>query len=558
MKKIPGFFNFHTLMRGLFALSAIIATAHAEAPRIFAITDVRIVTAPGQIIDSGTVVLRDGLIESVGANVKAPPDATIIAGEDSWTVYPAFIDAASAVGLEAESGNGGPPGRPRGGGDKKQLGSPNEIKSVHPEKAVVDQIDFGHSSIEHHRELGFAVAQVLPAKGIFRGESAVISLREAPARELILADRVAQVVALETSSFMAREYPSSSIGAIAAVRQTLFDAQRQLEWNERYAANPAGMKRPGFRASDAALFAVLRGERPIVFVSGARLDPGRFHGFAKEFNLRGMTVAEGLAHRPSDLQAAGMPILIPLALPEKPELENADEMTETSLDDLQASVRAPGLPAALAKANVEFAFVTVGMKSTRKFSENIAAIIEAGLTPEQALAAVTTTPARLLGLQSTLGTIEPGKQANLLIVEGDLFAEKPALRHLFVDGYHEEIEAEETIGDPNAVVDPRGTWEVTSEVMGRSSESTWTITGSKDQYRGTSESSRAGKRSFKSVELAGNALTVVSESPRGEMDMTVVITGDELKGDTTMESPRGSIKMKIEGRRTSGPESSEQ
>ena len=559
MKQIPKFLNCRSSMRGLLVLMILMmnTSAHAAAPRIFAITDVRIVTAPGQVIDSGTVVLRNGLIEAVGTDIKPPPDATIITGEENWTAYPAFIDAASSVGLESEPTNGAPK-RPNGQNSKPQLGSPHEIKSVHPEQAVVDQLDISHSSLERHRELGFAVAHVLPAKGVFRGESAAILLREAPANQLILVDRLSQVIALETSSFMARQYPSSSIGAVAAVRQTLLDAQRQLIWTERYAADPTGMSHPEYRASDAPLLAILRGDRPVIFVSRAGLDPGRFNTFATEFGLRAMTVAEGLTHHLDDLRAADMPILMPLELPEKPELDSTDDTYETSLQELQAVVRAPGLPAALAAADIEFAFVTAGMKSTRDFSGNLAAVIEAGLTPEQALAAVTTIPARLLGLQRILGTIEPGKQANLLIVEGELFTDKPALRHLFVDGYHEEIEAKESVGDPNAVVDPRGTWEIRTEVMGRGSESTWEITGSKDNYRGFSDSSRAGKRLFKSISLSGNALTVVSETPRGEIDITVVITGESLEGETMMESPRGSAKMSIEGRRITGPEGDEQ
>lgn len=561
MKQNPGITRRREPLSILLAALLFTTHVHAEAPRIHAITDVRIVTAPGQVIDAGTVVMRDGLIESVGAGVEAPSDAWIIEGQDDWTVYPAFIDAASTVGLESEAAggaSGGPPGRPGGGSGTDKTGAAHELEPVHPEDAVVDQIDFAHSSIERHRELGFGTAHVLPAKGVFRGESAVVLLREAPARELVVADRVAQVVALETSSFMAREYPSSVIGAVAAVRQTLLDAQRQLVWTERYDADPVGMRRPEYRASDAALLSVLRGERPVVFVSRAALDPGRFGTFVTEFELRGITVATGLGHRADDLLAADMPILLPLEMPEKPDLEDADAARETTLRALQAFVSAPGLPAALTEANTEFAFVTAGMKSARDFHENLAAVIEAGLTEDQALAAVTTTPARLLGLDRTVGTLEPGKQANLIVVEGALFTAKPALRHVFVDGYEHEIEAEETIGDPNAVVDPRGTWEITTEVMGRSSESTWTISGSEGNYRGSSESSRSGTNQFKSVELRGNAMTVTSETPRGEFDVTVVITGETLSGETTMESPRGSAKMEIEGRRITGPESEQQ
>lgn len=541
---------------GLFLLCAGVATAQAQAPRIHAITDVRIVTAPGRSIDRGTVVLRDGLIESVGADIAAPPDAAVIAGQPNWTVYPAFIDAASAVGLEQDT-NGAAPRRPAGDGDKPRPGAPHELESVHPEHAVVDRLDAAHTSLERHRELGFAVAHVLPDGGVFRGESAVILLRDAPAPELVLVGRMSQVVALETSSFMARKYPSSSIGAVATVRQALLDAQRQRVWTERYAATPAGMRHPHYRASDAPLMAVLRRERPVMFVSRARLDPARFRAFRDEFGLNAMVIGDGLTQSVDELKAADMPILLPLAMPDKPELDDADDAREATLRQLQTVVRAPGLPAALASAGIEFAFVTAGMKTVRDFSKNLATVVDAGLSPAGALAAVTTIPATLLGLDRTLGTIEPGKQANLMVVEGELFTAKPAFRHRFVDGYHEEIDAEETIGDPNAVVDPRGTWEIRTEVMGRSAESTWTIGGSAESYRGFSESPRAGKREFTNVELRGNALTVVSDSPRGEVDVTVVISGETLAGKTTMESPRGSATMTVEGRRIAGPEHNE-
>jgi len=536
----------------LFVALLMAGTAWAERPRIYAISDVRIVTAPGQVIESGTLVLRDGFIEAAGPGVAVPADAQVIPAEDGWTVYAAFVDAASAVALK-DAPEGAPRGAP-GAATAERAGVPHELPPVHPEQAVVDQLNVSHASVERHRELGFAVAHILPQKGVFRGESAVMLLRSAPATELILTDRLGQVVALETSSFMARQYPSSIIGAVATVRQVLLDAQRQQVWNERYAANPLGMQHPEFRRSDAALLAVLRGDQSVVFVSLAGLDPVRFNDIAKTFELRGMTVARSLADRSDNLAAAGMPVLLPLEMPEQLDLDDPATVVATSMQDMQAAIRAPGLPVALASAGVEFAFVTAGMKSVRKFSENLAAVIKAGLPPEAALAAVTTTPARLLGLDRILGTIEAGKQANILVVQGDLFAAKPTLRHVFVNGYHEEIEAEETIGDPNAVVDPRGTWEIVSEVMGRTSESTWTVTGGEGNYRGFSESSRAGKSQFASVDLKGNAFTVVSSSSRGELEITVVISEDTLSGSTVMESERGSAKMEIEGRRISGPE----
>lgn len=535
---------------------------HGEAPRIHAITGARIVTGPGKLIENGTIVLRDGLVESVGPKVAAPPDATVLVAEPDWTVYPAFIDAASAVGLDTE-GNGAPPAG-RGGPEPKPVGSRHELKSVHPEDRVIDRVDLSSPSVARHREMGFAVAHVLPEKGVFRGESALLMLRAGPASEVVARGQLAQVIALESSSFMARQYPSSKFGAVATVRQVFLDAQRQEEWSRRYAANPAGMAPAQYRSSDAPLLAVLGGERLPVFVAINGLDPGRFRNLAGEFDLRGLTVARGLGDREADLRAAGMPVLLPLESPERPAMKDGDDVIEASLQQMQQALLAPRLPAALDAAGVPVAFVTAGMKNPRRFQENLAAIVQAGLAPDKALAAVTTTPAALLGLSGSMGTLEPGKQANLLVVAGDLFAESPTFRHVFVAGYHEEIEAEETVGDPDAIVDPRGVWKISMEVMGRASESTWTIAGAREaggkgRYSGFSESQRAGKRDFSSVDLKGNALTVVSSGGQGgDLKITVIVAGERLSGETTMTSERGSATMKVEGRRVSGPEGAQQ
>jgi hypothetical protein len=318
-------------------------------------------------------------------------------------------------------------------------GARHELKSVHPEAAVVDQLDPAQESVAKHRAMGFAVANVMPAKGVFRGESAIMALRDGAARELVVRDRFAEVVALETQSFMGRQYPSSRMGAVAAVRQAFLDASRDEEWAKRYAANPTGMEGPAYRSSDAPLNEVLHGERPVIFVAIAALDPGRFTNLATEFNLKAMTMARGLGDRPEDLGLQGMPLLLPLELPEKPDTKDADAMLDTTLRQMQASVGAPHLPKTL-DGSRKLAFVTAGMKDPKQFTENLAAVVKAGLDPARALAALTTTPAELLGVSRVMGTLEPGKQANLMIVDGELFIDKPALRHLFVQGYHEKID----------------------------------------------------------------------------------------------------------------------
>ncbi|MEE8585275.1 MAG: amidohydrolase family protein [Acidobacteriota bacterium] len=544
----------------LFGLA--VTALQAERPWIYAITDVKIVQAPGQVIEKGTIVLRDGLVEAVGVNVQPPPDAQVIEGQEGWTVYPAFIDAAAKLALPSEEQPGGAAGGPPNIGQliaqmaqpaKPRPGAPHELSKVRPEAAVVNQLDFSDSKIKRHRKLGFAVSHVIPPSGIVRGQSALIALRSGDPRQLVLRGRVAQVRALPTGSFFAREYPGSKMGAVAALRQALLDAQRQSEWERRYQANPVGMQRPEFRTSDESLIAVTRGQETVLFVALSTLDHGRFKTLAEEFGLNGMVLGMGCQELPYRLQASGMPVLLPLKFPKKPKVEEEDERRETGLKDMQAYLRAPKLPKQLAEAGVDFALVSSGMSAT-DFSKNLHKAVEAGLSHDQALAALTTVPARLLGISQVAGTLQAGRIANLMVVNGDLFAEKPDLRYLFVDGRHEEFEVKEQKGDPTAQVDPTGVWEVTVQVMGRDNESTWTIEGSPGDYSGYSEGQR-GRRDFNSVELEGNALTIRTPSPMGgELEFTLIITGDTLEGEANIDTPQGSFTIQAKGKRVSGPE----
>ncbi len=545
----------------VWTVAAVLAVqaVQAERPRIYAITNVRIVVAPGQALDNATIVLRDGLIEAVGSEVTAPPDAQIIEGEDGWVVYPALIDAAANLAIKAEEqDSSGPPNfasimASMARGREDRPGSPHELSVVTPEYAVVDNLDFKDTKIEKHRKMGFGIAHVIPTKGVIRGQSAVIALRSGEPRELIIRDRLVQVAALGSGGFFSFEYPGSKMGAVAAIRQALLDARQQATWLERYEANPVGMARPDFRASDSSLISVTEGKTPLLFVARSTLDHGRFHVLAEEFDLQSMTLGLGCQEEALRLRAGQMPILLPLQFPKKPKVDDEEALRETNLKAMQDYLRAPRLPQELLDGEgQDVAFVTANMETVSDFPRNLQKIVEGGLSEEQALASLTTIPARLLGISETVGTLEKGKVANVLVVNGDLFAEKPEIRFLFVDGRHEEFEAAEAKGDPSAVVDPRGTWEVSTEVMGRSNESTWVIEGSEGDYRGSSEGAR-GKRDFESVELEGDALTVRISAPMGVLEATVIISGDTLEGESSIQTPQGSMSLKITGKRVSGP-----
>jgi imidazolonepropionase-like amidohydrolase len=104
-------------------------------------------------------------------------------------------------------------------------------------------------------------------------------------------------------------------------------------------------------------------------------------------------------------------------------------------NDPSAIAEVRGNAATLIKAGIPVALASYGGETGATFRDRIRASIEAGLSPDDALRAVTVTPATILGITAAVGTIEVGKLANLVVVPGnDLFASSAAIKHVFVEG----------------------------------------------------------------------------------------------------------------------------
>jgi hypothetical protein len=158
-------------------------------------------------------------------------------------------------------------------------------------------------------------------------------------------------------------------------------------------------------------------------------------------------------------------VVLPLAFPDKPDLEEGDPGLDLTLRSLRRYAEAAAGPGRLHAAGVRVAFTTRGLKGLTDVLPNLRKIVEAGLPEDAALAALTVEPARLLHADKLLGTVEPGKIANLLVCDGPLMAEKTRIVRTYVDGVEYRIpEKPGPKGDPTAVVDPRGTWSVTLDL----------------------------------------------------------------------------------------------
>jgi hypothetical protein len=251
------------------------------APRVHAIVGARIVTAPGQVLERGTIVLRGGRIASVGRAVPVPADARVWDGE-GLTVYPGLIDAfvTPAAPPSPAPGVGTAPAapQPQPAPPAGSRGAAHVLASVAPDRRVVESRALGKEQIEALRAAGFTVAQIAPAKGIVRGQSAVVALSgELPNQSVVRAD-VAQVVAFDTQR---QAYPGSLMGAIAVVRQAFRDAVWYRDRLAAHAHAPDRTERPEVNLAWSALEPTLSRTQPVLFVANEMLEVLRAGGWPK-------------------------------------------------------------------------------------------------------------------------------------------------------------------------------------------------------------------------------------------------------------------------------------
>jgi imidazolonepropionase-like amidohydrolase len=423
--------------------------AGAATPRVHAIRNARIVTGPGNVIARGTVVMRDGLITAVGANVAIPEDARIWEG-DSLTVYPGLIDAFVMPPAPTPAGGGGG-GRPGGQqASETPRGPVHELGSVRAEYRMVQNLPLDAAQLEALRAAGFAAAQVAPRQGVVRGTSAVVGLGTNGANANVVRADVAQVMALEPNR--GNQYPGSLMGAIAVMRQVFLDAKWYRDARAA-AAKRATTERVPENLAWAALQPVISGDQPVLMVADEMLEVLQASKIAAEAGVSAAIVTGGDEYkRVADMAATRRTLIVPVNFPDAPDVSDDANALEVRTEELRHWQAAPANAATLVKAGVPFAFTANGLKDVKTFRAMVAKAIARGLTEDQALAAVTTNPAKLLGLTGRLGVIAPGAIANLTVTRGPLFGESSKVREVWVDGARYEASKDETT--------PKGDWKI--------------------------------------------------------------------------------------------------
>ncbi|MGH9794771.1 MAG: amidohydrolase family protein [Candidatus Acidiferrales bacterium] len=412
--------------------------ARADRPGYFAIRGARIVPVSGPVIESGTVVIANGLIAAVGANATIPPEAWVIDGK-GLTVYPGLIDAMTSIGQPAAPAPRGAPGagpqqpQPAQPGQRQAARSqgPEDRPGTTPWESGADELNPEDNKFTQWRNAGFTTIVSVPQRGILPGMGSVVNAAGEEKSEMVVKSPATLHVTMSSPGGFTG-FPGSLMGTIAYIKQLLHDANQHSAAQAAYEKNPK-QQRPIFDRAERSILHAMRAGYPVMLPANRSPEFARAIAIADEFQLKAVIYGAQEAYdAATTLAAKKYPVLVNLDWPQKQ--RDADPEAEESLATLRFRDRAPSSPAALQKAGVKFAFYSGGIAAPAEIIKNAKKAIDAGLPSDAAIRAFTLSAAEILGVADRLGSIEPGKIANLVVADGDIFNEKTKVKMIFVDG----------------------------------------------------------------------------------------------------------------------------
>lgn len=388
---------------------------------VYVIQGAKIHTLAGAPIEKGTIVIENGRIKAVGANVPAPAAAEVLKA-DGLEVYPGLFDSVSELGL-TEIGS---------------VNATNDINEIGPYNPQLVAASAVHPPSEHipvARANGITHALAVPglSRGgaIMGGQASAISLSGWTVEEMMLRPSVALAVnwpSLDAggggggfAALARRARPFSEIKAeydrkIRELDDWIERARRYQQVTEKAAAS-----RIDRDLKLEALGPVVRGELPLLVNADDDRDIKNAIEFCEKHKLKLIIAGGADSYKIADLLAKkGVPVILgPVqAIPSDNEPYDARNTT----------------PGVLQKAGVKFALASFNSSDSRNLPYEIGNAVSYGLPKEEALKAITLYPAQILGLSDRVGTLEPGKVANLIVTNGDPLEFRTEVKHLFING----------------------------------------------------------------------------------------------------------------------------
>ena len=252
-----------------------------------ALVGARVVTTPGRVMESATIVIRDGLIQEVTSDLT-PPAGARVWDLEGYTIYPGFIDAHADLGMDEV---------PEGGDIGPTHWNPQVRAWFSTTENLQDDVDRRAAL----RSQGFGTALVVPKQGIFRGKASVINLGDTGVRERILRPDFAQSVGFQRSFELGGAYPNSAMGTVSLMKQTLMDTGWYRRAWEAYEASGRAFLPPETSESLSALDDAIQGRQPVVFETDSEEEYLRAHTIASEFGVQAWYRGSGQEYRLIDV-----------------------------------------------------------------------------------------------------------------------------------------------------------------------------------------------------------------------------------------------------------------
>ncbi len=424
MKNSPLLLRMVFLAAALCILSASIS-AQSQPPSAYALTHAKIFTLAGAPIDDGTLVIRDGKIAAVGANVEIPSGAKVIDAK-GMQIYPGLFDPITQMGL-------------REIGAVSATVDSTETGDYNPDAVAATAVLPSSEHIPVTRASGITEVLAVPAsggldatgsRGVLGGQATAIQLAGWTIDDMLLKKSVAMVlnwpeIATQTfdfATFTRKEKPFAE--AKQEYEKKVSELTDYLD-RARHYAQAMGHGGPSDYARDVkleALAPVVRGQLPVLVFADRARDIRNAAEYCEQQNLKMILAGGDEAYKVKDLlRSKSIPVILrpTLSLP---------------LEEDDAYDRLLSQPAELAAAGVKFAFGSFDNSFARRLGQQAANAVAYGLPYEEALKAVILYPAQILGVADQVGTLEPGKIANVIVTSGDPLELTTDVKFLFIKG----------------------------------------------------------------------------------------------------------------------------
>lgn len=422
-------------MRRLSLFLALSATAWAAPPGLpsdyplHALTHAKIYVTPDQVLEDATLVIENGKVKQVGAGLEAPAGARIWDCKGK-VIHAGFVDPylgdheAQSEAKEEKSEKSGRGDELRSGGSQDKATGEEKPPALAADHQVDKEFSLSAERMDKLRGLGILTFQVVPQKGIFRGQGAIYTLKSDSLNEDLLKTNSCQVIGLRSLSGQpqAEDFPSSLMGNLSLIRQ----AFRKADWAA--AQHPTGPQ-PSWEALRAA-----RQNNLNFYFEGRNLMEGvSMRRVLGDLSRIWVTTPDAV------LQPDWLDGKVVLTL-DFPKLElHAARRPDISYAQAATWRAAPALAQQL---RIPYCFSLHRLDDWSKYPRHLLLVKSYGLSEAQLLESLTRRPAQWLGLGDQLGTLEAGKKATLVVRKGEPFSLDAAIEQVWVEGVPRRVSAD--------------------------------------------------------------------------------------------------------------------